>query len=166
MAHYVFISYAVKDAQMADKVCRALEGEGIKCWMAPRDVPPGTQYEEVIVDAIAASPLLVLILSAHSNESPDVRREIQNACARGSRTQIIPFRIAAVAYSKALRYYLNSVQWLDASAPPLENHLRRLVEHVRTLLPPRQPIPPPPPPQQPTYTPVQPAQGNGDDRKP
>jgi hypothetical protein len=135
MAHDVFISYAVEDVQVAEKVCRELEEESIKCWMAPRDVPYGADYEEAIVDAIAASPLLILILSSHSNASQHVKREIQNACAEGSPTQIIPFRIDAVAYSKALRYYLGSAQWLDASTPPLEAHLRRLVEHVRARLP-------------------------------
>jgi hypothetical protein len=134
MAHDVFISYSVKDGQVAGQVCRALEEQEIKCWMAPRDVPFGADYEETIVDAITASPLLVLILSSHSNASQHVKREIQNACAEGSPTEIIPLRIDAVAYSKALRYYLGSAQWLDASTPPLEAHLRRLVEHVRTRL--------------------------------
>lgn len=135
MAHDVFISYAVEDVEVAGQVCRALEEQDIRCWIAPRDVPFGGDYEEAIVDAIAASPTLVLVLSAHSNASPHVKREIQTACAEGSPTRIIPFRIDAVAYGKALRYYLGSAQWLDASAPPLEAHLRRLVEHVRTHLP-------------------------------
>jgi hypothetical protein len=134
MAHDVFISYAVEDKEAADKVCRALEETGVKCWVAPRDVPYGADYEEAIVDAIASSRLLVLILSPHSNASPHVKREIQNACVEGSGTQIIPFRIGDVPYNKALRYYLGSAQWLDASSPPLEQHLRRLVEHVRTRL--------------------------------
>ena len=134
MAHDVFISYAVEDRAVADTVCQALEGQGIKCWIAPRDIPLGAEYEEAIVDAIGASPLLVLILSANSNQSPYVRREIQNACAEGSPTQVIPFRIADIPYSKTLRFYLGSTQWLDASTPPLESHLQRLVEQVRTRL--------------------------------
>ena len=134
MPHDVFISYAVEDAQVAEKVCRALEEDGIKCWIAPRDVPYGADYEEAIVDAISTSSLLVLVLSAHSNASQHVKREIQNACAEGAPTQIIPLRIDAVAYSKALRYYLGSAQWLDASTPPLEAHLRRLVEHAHARL--------------------------------
>jgi hypothetical protein len=135
MAYDVFISYAVEDKEVADKVCRALEEQDIKCWYAPRDVPYGADYEEAIVDAISASQLLILILSSHSNESPHVKREIQNACAEGSTTHIIPLRIEDITYNKALRYYLGSAQWLDASTPPLENHLQRLVEHVRARLP-------------------------------
>lgn len=134
MAQDVFISYAVEDKEVADKVCRALEGQGLKCWIAPRDVPYGADYEEAIVDAITTSPLLVLVLSTHSNASPHVKREIQNACVEGSGTEIVPFRIADVPYNKALRYYLGSAQWLDASTPPLEQHLGPLVEHVRERL--------------------------------
>jgi hypothetical protein len=134
MAHDVFISYAVEDKEVADKVCRALEEAGVRCWIAPRDVPVGADYEEAIVDAIAASPILILVLSPHSNASPHVKREIQNACLEGSGTEIIPFRIGEVPYNKALRYYLGSAQWLDASAPPLEQHLGPLVRQVRSHL--------------------------------
>jgi hypothetical protein len=134
MAHEVFISYAAEDHVVAEEACRALEEHGVKCWIAPRDVPYGTDYEDAIVDAISASPILVLILSARSNSSPHVKREIQNACAEGSTTRIIPLRIEDIPYSKGLQYYLRSTQWLDASTPPLEQHLRRLVEHVRTNL--------------------------------
>jgi hypothetical protein len=134
MAHDVFISYATDDRQVAEKVCAALEGDGIKCWIAPRDVPYGADYEEAIVDGIASSRLLVLVLSSHSNASPHVKREIQNACSNDSGKQIVPLRIEDIEYNKALRYYLGSAQWLDASTPPLEQHLGRLVEHVRSHL--------------------------------
>lgn len=134
MAQDVFISHAVEDKQVADRVCGALEDEGVRCWIAPRDIPPGRDYEEAIVEAIAASRVLLLILSAHSNSSPHVKREVQHAFAEGSPTRVIPFRIEPVPYSKSLSYYLGSVQWIDASAPPLEEHLRRLVRHVRAEL--------------------------------
>jgi septal ring-binding cell division protein DamX len=134
MAHDVFISYSTEDRQVADKVCAALEAGGIKCWIAPRDVPYGADYEESIVDAITSSRLLVLVLSSHSNASPHVKREIQNACAGEAGKPVIPLRIEEIEYNKALRYYLHSAQWLDAATPPLEQHLGRLVEHVRSSL--------------------------------
>lgn len=131
MTHDVFISHAVEDKQVADRVCRALEEEGLRCWIAPRDIPPGRDYEESIVEAITSSRVLLLILSGHSNRSAHVKREVQCAFAEGSPTRVIPLRIEPVAYSRSLSYYLGSVQWIDASAPPLEEHLRRLVQQVR-----------------------------------
>lgn len=131
MTHDFFISYAIQDQRVADQVCRALESRGVQCWMAPRDIPPGWDYEEAIVEAIAASRALLLILSTHSNNSSHVRREVQRAFAKESATKVIPFRIENVPYSKPLSYYLSSTQWIDASTPVSESDLQRLVKIVR-----------------------------------
>jgi hypothetical protein len=134
MAHDVFISYAAEDGKVAEVVRRTLEDEGIKCWIAPRDVPIGTNYEDAIIDAICISRVMILVISEHSNKSPHVKREIQNACLEDSPTQILPLRVDAVPLNKALRYYLSSLQWLDASKPPIEDHLQGLVANVRSRL--------------------------------
>src|SRR5205085_1384314 len=47
---------------------------------------------------------------------------------------ILPVRVENVTLNKALRYYLSSAQWLDASTPPIEQHLQRLVEQLRARL--------------------------------
>jgi hypothetical protein len=41
MAHDVFISYASEDKTVADAVCAMIESQGVRCWIAPRDVLPG-----------------------------------------------------------------------------------------------------------------------------
>jgi hypothetical protein len=157
MAHDVFISYAAEDVQVAEQICQTLEEESIKCWMAPRDVPFGVPYEQAILDAIEDSQFLVLIFSAHANASQHVEREIRKSFADRSKTQVFPFRIENVPYNNVLYYYLGGAQWLDASSPPLEEHLRRLVEHVHTHLP-RVPEPDatPPPEQKPAPAPPAP----------
>jgi hypothetical protein len=48
----VFISYASQDATLADAVVAALESHGLRCWITPRDVTPGTFYGDEIVHAI------------------------------------------------------------------------------------------------------------------
>ena len=37
----VFISYASQDVAVANAIVEALEGHGVKCWIAPRDVEAG-----------------------------------------------------------------------------------------------------------------------------
>lgn len=135
MAHHVFITHAVEDKKIAELVCENLERNGIKCWIAPRDVPYGMNFEDAIVDAISDSSLFILILSSYSNNSPHVKREIQNACMGDAQTPILPFRVEDIKLNKALQYYLASTQWLDASTPPLESHLESLVTRVRAYLP-------------------------------
>ena len=42
MAHDVFVSYSHKDKATADAVVARLEQDGSRCWVAPRDIVPGT----------------------------------------------------------------------------------------------------------------------------
>jgi hypothetical protein len=41
----LFISYASHDAETANSICEFLERDGLSCWLAPREVKPGTQYD-------------------------------------------------------------------------------------------------------------------------
>jgi hypothetical protein len=73
MAHELFTSYSSKDKATADQVCAALETRGIPCWIAPRDLPPGTEWLQGIMGAIHASRLLALrhaLISSLPQSSP------------------------------------------------------------------------------------------------
>ena len=132
MTHDVFISYSSRDKAASDAACHVLERNGLRCWIAPRDITAGLPYAEAIMDGIAASKVLVLIFSRHADTSAQVGREVERAISKG-RT-VIPFRIEDVAPSRAMEYYLSSPHWLDAFPPPLEHHLERLARNVKTLL--------------------------------
>jgi hypothetical protein len=135
MAHDVFISYSSKDKVIADAVCARLEGRGIRCWIAPRDVRPGFQYGEEIIDAIRGSRAMVLVLSANANASPHIPKEVERAVSTG--VAIIPLRVENVVPAKSLDYFISSVHWLDAISPPLESHLDSLATTILTMLPER-----------------------------
>jgi hypothetical protein len=77
----VFISYASQDSAVANGVVQALERQGLKCWIAPRDVVPGSLYADEIVGAINDAKVVVLVLSAHSVASPHVRSGLTSAHA-------------------------------------------------------------------------------------
>ena len=59
MAHDVFVSYPTIDKKTADAVVHSLETAGIRCWIAPRDIAPGTEFATGIVAAQALSAALV-----------------------------------------------------------------------------------------------------------
>jgi hypothetical protein len=130
MAHDVFISHSTQDKTVSDAICAALENEGLRCWVAPRDVQPGRSFAGEITRAIQQSKAMVLVFSANSNNSEQVLREVQLA----SHLHIIQFRIEEVVLNDDLRYYLSTPHWLDALTPPLENHLASLTTAVRNLL--------------------------------
>lgn len=139
MAHDVFISHSAKDKATADAMCALLEASGIRCWVAPRDIAPGSSWAGAIVDAIGASLALVLVLSPNSNDSKQVMREV--SAAADSDIPILPFKIHQVALSKELDFFIGPAHWLDAMTPPLEAHLLRLRDRLRLLLvKPRAPV--------------------------
>jgi hypothetical protein len=56
-----------------------LERHGLKCWIAPRDVIPGSLYTDRIVRAISGAKVFVLVLSEHAIASSHVGKEIERA---------------------------------------------------------------------------------------
>src|SRR5271167_672281 len=129
----VFISYASKDKIVADAVCARLESAGIRCWIAPRDILPGTSYGEAIIDAIHGAKAMILVFSSSANASAHIPKEVERAVSRG--LTIIPFRIEDVAPGKSLDYFIGSVHWLDAMTPPMEKHVDELASTVHKLFP-------------------------------
>jgi hypothetical protein len=132
MAHDVFISHSAKDKQVADALCAALESERIRCWLAPRDVPPGAEWASEIVRAVEGSTVMVLIFSENAADSAHVRREI--TAAANAEITIVPLKIDGTSPSGAMEYYLADTHWLDALNPPTADQIATVVRRVAGLL--------------------------------
>ena len=144
MGHDAFISFCNLERRIADACVAALEAGGWTCWISHRDIVPGKDYGEAIIDAINEARCLVLIFSKSADESPHVLREVERAVNR--RMPVVTFRVEDLAPRKALEYFLSSPHWLDAWTEPLEPHLERLGRTLEALLGPPTPPPAAPPP--------------------
>ena len=128
----VFISYASEDKKIANALVAYLESQGIRCWIAPRDIPAGQYYPAEIVDAIRRCRMFVLIFSAQSSRSKQVSREIEWA-DRCDKT-IIPFRIDNTPLDECnFAFYIASAQWIVAVSAT-ETHFPELAEAIRRHL--------------------------------
>jgi hypothetical protein len=132
VSYDVFLSYSHVDKIYADAACHKLEASNIRCWMAPRDIRPSEDWAEAIISAMDSSRILLLIFSSSSNNSPQVRREVERAVNKG--LNVLPFRIENVPLSKSLEYFISSQHWLDAITGDMEVHLKQLCDCVVTLL--------------------------------
>ena len=130
--HDVFLSHSAKDKPVADAICARLEQAGVRVWIAPRDIQPGANWGEAIIEALEGCRAMVVVFSASANASPQVLREVERAVGKG--VAVIPFRIEDVLPSKAMEYFLSSPHWLDAMSPPLDRHIDELVASVRKLI--------------------------------
>lgn len=125
-----FISYATEaDRDTAFKLVEHLEAHGLKCWIAPRNVRAGKQYAEEIVRGIRTAQGFILVLSAASNTSKFVRREVEQADRRDK--PIYALRIEEVDPSDALQLFLSEIHWIDAWKGELADHARSLAEMLR-----------------------------------
>jgi hypothetical protein len=129
MVRDVFVSYSQPDYGCAIELVGRVEQEGINCWIAPRDIAPSADWAAEIIDAIANSRTMILVFSASSNESPQVRREVERAVHK--QVSILPFRIENVLPSKSLEYFLSAQHWMDAFPPPREPHYARLCAYLK-----------------------------------
>ena len=128
----VFISYSQADRECAFELVGQLEEQGVQCWIAPRDITPSADWASEIMDAISAAQVMILVFSASSNQSPQVRREVERAVHK--RLSILPFRIEDVPLSKSLEYFLSTQHWMDAFPPPRGVHYARLCSYLKTQL--------------------------------
>ncbi|GLZ51660.1 toll/interleukin-1 receptor domain-containing protein [Actinomycetospora sp. NBRC 106378] len=127
-----FLSHSSVDGAVAREVCAELESQGMSCWMAPRDIVPGTEWASAIVDGIARSSLAVVLLSTSSVVSHEVRREVERAYKEGK--PVLPVKIDASTLEGTLAYYLAEVHWIDLTRRPVRRHLSPLVARTRDLL--------------------------------
>ena len=108
----VFISHSSNDKGVARELCSSLEASGFKCWIAPRDIPPGTKYEEGIMSGISECPVFILISTEAMKESLYVPDEV-NAAKRRKKV-IIPLMMEeGLMFPPALELLLSRYQWLD-----------------------------------------------------
>jgi len=128
----IYISYHPNDEATAEMVCAALEASGMRCWIAPRDVPRGADPAQAVVEGIRECALTVLIFSAYANDSVTATREVQRSFEGGG--WVIPFRVDDVVPTGAMEYYLSSVQWLDSVGGVRQDSLDQLLQATRYLL--------------------------------
>lgn len=127
MNHDVFISYSSQDMEAAQAICHVLEQNEIRCWMAPRNIPPGSDYGDVIEEAIRSCKAVVVLFSETAAKSQWVKGEL-NIAFEEQKT-IIPFRLDKTPLKGQNRVMLNKTHWIDAY-PDYKTKFNDLVKAV------------------------------------
>ena len=131
MSKQVFISHSSKEHDRATEICNVLENNGIKCWIAPRDVIGGLPYAEEIVRAIKQCKIVLLIASVSINMSEQIMNEVEMAVNNSK--IILPFKIDSVEYNDSYKYYLNRKHWIEATPDPKQFY-SLLVQEIKYLI--------------------------------
>ncbi len=129
----VFISHAGEDKKIAHAMCHFLEENGVRCWIAPRDIRHGQNYSEAIIDAISGQcKVLVVVFTKSANNSPYVKSEVERAFHHG--LTIISFHVEDILPSKSLELFLGPTHWLDACWKSHEQYYSHLLKSINACL--------------------------------
>ena len=130
----IFVSYESESKDIADEIVLHLEKKGRSCWYAPRDVL--ISYASDIIEAISKCRIFLLLLSGKSSFSKHVLNEIECAYKyyKEDKTIIVPFRIDNQEMSPEMEYYVQRIQYVDATSLPLPTAIQQLQERLDKLL--------------------------------
>ena len=133
MNHDVYICASSRDKPVAERLVLRLEAAGYSCWLAPRDVPCGSTWGQVIVEAINSARLVVVLLSARANLSALVSKEVAQAVQH--RVPVLPVRLEDVPLSTELNLLVGGLQFVDVSRASIEESARALLDATGKFLP-------------------------------
>jgi TIR domain len=128
---HIFICFSSKDEAVAREVVTSLESAGLKCWISLRDVAPGQNYQEAIVEALEVARGIVFLFSEFSSKSQEIRKEL--SIGGSINVPVFPLRLSPIAPSGALRYELAIRQWIDIF-PDRADALARLGRSIKQTL--------------------------------
>jgi len=123
----VFISYSSKDEKIAYVIYENLKQNGIKCWIADKNIIAG-EFANSIIEGIKKSKVMLLIFSSSSNESVNVLREID--IAMNNELTIIPIRIEDIKPTESMAYYLSTIHWIDMFNITSNKQLKELTKII------------------------------------
>ena len=127
----VFISYKSEEESIARRIREVLEANGISCWMAPDNIPVGSNYMKQIPQAIENCKAMVVVISRKSQKSTWVKNEFSEAISKNK--LIIPYVIQDCELEDEFAFSLSTMQqvfaWKDE-----EKALAKIVHDIREAL--------------------------------
>jgi len=130
-APYVFISYASSDRAQVLPLVDAMTRVGIGVWIDREGIHGGANYGEEIAGAIRDSAALVLMTSARSLASRNVKQEI--ALAWDFERPYVPLLLESVTIPTDVRYWLTTAQWVEVFDKPASEWLPQVLTALAPL---------------------------------
>ena len=108
----IFISYSRIDKNIVFPFVKRIEQElKTTCWIDSEGIESGSQFEEVIVNAIEESKVVLFMLSDNSINSKWTKREV--LYAEDERKRIVPVVVDKKGLRKWFKFHFGNVDYID-----------------------------------------------------
>jgi formylglycine-generating enzyme required for sulfatase activity len=128
----LFISYARKDVEFAQKLNADLQRHGVTTWIDELGIRGGQDWPDRIATAIEGCKAMLVILSPHSVASRWVERELAFADAKGK--QVLPLLYKPCGLPAWFELRFGNVQRADFSHGSYETNLTELLASIQQVL--------------------------------
>ncbi len=138
----VFVSYSRQDNDKVMELTAKLRSAGVRMWMDVRNIDGAAMWGEEIVNALAKSKVLLLLVSKSSVASQNVVKEVLLASER--KGHILPIDLEPTEIPVSLKYALAGIQHIEYFRGDPDAHMSailRSLERVGVNLAAPQPVP-------------------------
>lgn len=126
----IFISYSRHDKEIVLPFVKSIEQKfGAVCWIDLEGIEYGSQFEDVIVDAIDDSKVVLFMLSDYSLKSKWTKREVLYAEDEGKR--IVPIIVDGKGLRKWFKFHFGNIDYVDLNS---QEQQEKLFKNLATWL--------------------------------
>lgn len=119
----LFISYSRKDIAVADRICEALDDQGISYFIDRKGIGGGLEFPAVLAEAILSCRILLFLASENSYASKFTNKEINFAYNEKPKETILPYIIDGSRLPPSLRLAFSDINFRTLEEHPIETVL-------------------------------------------
>jgi TolB-like protein/Flp pilus assembly protein TadD len=127
----VFVSYSRQDNEKVLALTGELRAAGVNLWMDVRNIDGATMWGEEIVNAVARSKVLLLLVSKTAVNSQNVVKEVLLASER--KCHILPVALEATEIPSGLKYALAGIQHIEYFRGDPGDQLKAILRSLERL---------------------------------
>ena len=127
----VFVSYSRQDNDKVLELTSKLRAAGVRLWMDVRNIDGAAMWGEEIVNALAKSKVLLLLVSRSAVCSQNVIKEVLLASER--KGHILPVDLELTEIPGSLKYALAGIQHIEYFRGDPDEHMRSIIRSLERL---------------------------------
>jgi TolB-like protein/Flp pilus assembly protein TadD len=127
----VFVSYSRQDNDKVQALTGRLRAAGVRLWMDVRNIDGAAMWGEEIVNAVANSKVLLLLVSKTSVNSQNVVKEVLLASER--KGHILPVDLEPTEIPGSLKYALAGIQHVEYFRGNPDDQMQAILRSLERL---------------------------------
>lgn len=127
----VFVSYSRQDNDRVQELTAKLRSAGVRMWMDVRNIDGAAMWGEEIVNAVAKSKVLLLLVSKSAVASQNVVKEV--LLASEHKGHILPVDLELTEIPVSLKYALAGIQHIEYFRGDPDEHLKTIIRSLERI---------------------------------